>query len=180
LEIQQNTKEGNTVKYVGLVESLHQLKTAIVKWKQIYLLSAPIDGKISFFNNYWATHQNIKEGDQVMAIVPHGNMRIVGLLSLPLQGSGKVEAGQRVKIKFESYPYQEFGIVEGVVDNKSLLPKDNQSIVVRVTLPNGLKTTYNKELKFDQQMQGLAEIVTEDRRFIERVFDKLISAFKNH
>jgi multidrug resistance efflux pump len=179
LEIQQNTKEGNTVKYVGLVENLHQLKTAILRWKQTYLLTAPIPGKVSFFNNYWATHQNIKEADQVMAIVPQNDSTIIGMVSLPMHGSGKVKAGQRVKIRFDSYPYQEYGMVDGVVDTKSLLPKDNASISVRVQLPNGLKTSYQKTLKFDQQMQGIAEIITEDRRFIERVFDKLISAFKN-
>jgi multidrug resistance efflux pump len=180
LEIQQNTKEGNTTKYVGLVENLHQLKTGILRWKQTYLLTAPIDGKVSFFNNYWATHQNIKETDQVMAIVPQGDGTMIGQVALPMFGSGKVRAGQRVKIKFDSYPYQEFGLVDGIVDTKSLLPKDNTSISVRVRLPNGLKTSYNKTLPFDQQMQGTAEIITEDRRFIERVFDKLISAFKNH
>jgi HlyD family secretion protein len=180
LEIQQNTKEGNTTKYVGLVEHLHLLKTGILRWKQTYLLTAPIEGKVSFFNNYWATHQNIKEGDQVMAIVPQGDAAIIGQVALPMFGSGKVKQGQRVKIKFDSYPYQEFGMVDGLVESKSLLPKDNASIAVRVQLPNGLKTSYNKMLKFDQQMQGTAEIITEDRRFIERVFDKLISAFKNH
>jgi multidrug resistance efflux pump len=179
LEVNQSSKESNSTKYVSLVESIQQLRTAIQKWKQQYLLMAPISGKVSFFNSYWAENQDVKDGAEVMAIIPsHGSAK-VGLVSLPTFGSGKVKAGQRVVIKFESYPYQEHGVVEGVVESKALLPKD-KTLTVRVTLPNGLKTSYGKELKFDQQMQGLAEVITEERRFIERMFDKLISAIKNH
>ena len=115
-----------------------------------------------------------------MAIIPPNGKDIVGFVSLQMSGSGKVKEGQRVVIKFDSYPYQEYGVVEGTVLAKALLPKNDKVISVRVDLPKGLMTSYNKTLKFDQQMQGSAEIITEERRFIERLFDKLISAFKNH
>jgi multidrug resistance efflux pump len=179
LEVNQSSKESNSTKYVSLVESIQQLRTAVQKWKQQYLLTAPISGKVSLFNNFWAENQDVKDGSEVMAIIPPNGSNKVGFVSLPTFGSGKVKQGQRVVIKFESYPYQEHGVVEGIVDSKALLPKD-KTISVRVTLPNGLKTSYNKELKFDQQMQGLAEVITEERRFVERMFDKLISAIKNH
>ena len=179
LEVNQSSKESNSTKYVSLVESIQQLRTAVQKWKQQYLLTAPISGKVSLFNNFWAENQDVKDGSEVMAIIPPNGSNKVGFVSLPTFGSGKVKQGQRVVIKFESYPYQEHGVVEGTVDSKALLPKD-KTISVRVTLPNGLKTSYGKELKYDQQMQGLAEVITEERRFIERMFDKLISAIKNH
>jgi hypothetical protein len=51
---------------------------------------------------------------------------------------------------------------------------------VRVKLTNGLVTSYGKTLTFDQQMLGSAEIISEDKRFVERLFNKLISAFKNN
>ena len=179
LDVQQNSSETNTSKYVGLVEAANQLKSSLLKWKQTYLLTAPTSGKISFFNNYWAEHQNIRDGAEVMAIVPPNGAGIVGLVELPLAGSGKVNTEQRVVMKFDSYPYQQFGTVEGKVSSKALLPRDNKTVAVRVALPNGLQTTYGKSLKFDQQMIGSAEIITEERRFVERLFDKLISAFRN-
>ena len=179
LEVNQTTKESNSTKYVSLVETIQQLRTAIQKWKQQYLMTAPISGKVSFFNNYWAENQDVKDGSEVMAIIPPNGSGKIGLLSLPMAGSGKVKEGQRVVIKFDSYPYQEHGVVDGIVESKALLPKD-KTLTVRVILPNGLRTSYGKDLKFDQQMQGAAEVITEERRFIERMFDKLISAFKNH
>jgi multidrug resistance efflux pump len=178
-DLKQNTQTTNSTQYNSLVESINQMRTAIARWKQTYLLSAPTGGKISFFNNFWAENQDIKEGAEVMAIVPPSGSDIVGFVELQSSGSGKVKEGQRVVIKFDSYPYQEYGIVEGTVTSKALLPKNDKAISVRVNLPLGLKTSYHKTLKFEQQMQGGAEIITEERRFIERMFDKLISAYKN-
>jgi multidrug resistance efflux pump len=183
LELNQTDQTSISSQYNNLVESVNQLKTAIAKWKLTYLMNAPLSGKVTFFNNYWHESQDIKEGAEVMAIIPvngtSGN-DMVGIIELQSSGSGKVKEGQRVVIKFDSYPYQEFGMVEGKVLQKALLPKNDKAISVRISLPNGLKTSYNKNLKFEQQMQGYGEIITEERRFIERMFDKLISVFKNH
>ena len=41
---------------------------------------------------------------------------------------------------------------------------------VDVELPQKLITSYNKEIDFKQEMQGSAEIITEDLRLIERFF----------
>jgi multidrug resistance efflux pump len=183
LELQQTNQTSNTSQYNNLVESVNQLRTTIAKWKLTYLMTAPLSGKVSFFNNYRAESQDIKEGAEVMAIIPantSSNSDIVGFIELQSSGSGKVKEGQRVVIKFDSYPYQEYGVVEGKVLQKALLPKNDKAISVRISLPQGLKTSYHKTLKFEQQMQGSAEIITEERRFIERMFDKLISVFKNH
>jgi hypothetical protein len=37
----------------------------------------------------------------------------------------------------------------------------------------GLKTNYGVELNFHAEAKGTAEIITEDRRLIERFFDNL-------
>ncbi len=40
---------------------------------------------------------------------------MLGKALLPLQGSGKVHVGQRVHIRLNNYPDQEFGYVKGQV-----------------------------------------------------------------
>jgi len=45
-------------------------------------------------------------------------------------------------------------------------------------LPKTLITSYNKEIEFKQEMQGVAEIITEDLRLIERVFYQFKKIFK--
>ena len=91
-------------------------------------------------------------------------------MSIPSVNSGKVIPGQKVLIKLDNYRYQEFGIVEGRVQNISLTPGEKGNYYVDVLLLNGLKTSYNKNLPFDKELKGNAEIVTQDLRLIERFF----------
>ncbi len=91
-------------------------------------------------------------------------------MSVPAANSGKIVAGEKVLIKLDNYRYQEYGIVEGKVQNISLSPDKEGNYYVDVILPKGLKTSYNKNLTFDKELQGNAEIVTQDLRLIERFF----------
>jgi HlyD family secretion protein len=47
-----------------------------------------------------------------------------------------------------------------------------------IELKNKLVTNYKKELPFNQEMQGNAEIITKDRRLIERLIEPLVSVFR--
>ena len=40
--------------------------------------------------------------------------------------------------------------------------------MVDIELPNGLRTSYNKELLFLPEMEGQADIITEDMSLLER------------
>lgn len=176
----QRSREANASTYMRLMESINQLQNKIDQWKRTYLLTAHMDGVVSFFNAT-GVRQYIRQGDAIMAILPLGFSReekneLIGKVSLPVSGSGKVERDQRVIVKFESYPYQEFGTVEGRVVHKARLPR-NDTYAIEVSFPNGLQTSHGRVLNFDQQMSGTAEIITQDKRFIERIFEKLIEAF---
>jgi HlyD family secretion protein len=94
-----------------------------------------------------------------------------------MQGAGKVKVGQQVNIKFLNYPHIDFGMVMGVIKSISLIASDN-NYTVEVDLPDGLKTSYGEELPFSHQMQGYAEIITEDIRLLERIFKPIKSILK--
>ncbi|MCB0532503.1 MAG: HlyD family efflux transporter periplasmic adaptor subunit [Lewinellaceae bacterium] len=158
-----------------LRQSLNSLQASIDKWKQTYLLTAPIDGRVSLNATYFSAKQFVKQGDQVLVIVPPKSDKIVGRLLLPVAGSGKVLPGQRVILKLDSYPYYEFGTLRGQVISKSLVPRDNKYAIL-VYLPDGLKTSYNREIPFEQQLQGSAEIITEEKRFLQRIYEQVFAA----
>ncbi len=41
---------------------------------------------------------------------------------------------------------------------------------IKIKLPTGLKTNYDKTLPFRTEMEGSLEIITEDLRLLERTF----------
>lgn len=152
----------------ALNQSMQALKSQIETWEQTYLLRAPIDGKISLFN-YWAVNQNLKQGDEVISIVPSEKQEIIAKLFLPVQNSSKLKIGQIVNIKLDNYQFQEFGMLKGQIKNVSLMPQ-KESYAIEVSLPNNLMTSYNKQLDYKEEMQGTADIITEELSIFDRVF----------
>lgn len=154
-----------------LRSSLNQLQAEIDTWEMNYALTSPVDGEITF-TQYWTSNQNVVAGNVVFNVVPVNQGEIIGKALLPIERSGKVKKGQKVNIRFNNYPDKEFGIVQGVVENISLIPvADGQNVknyMVDIRLPNGLRTSYNKELPFLPETEGQADIITEDISLLER------------
>ncbi len=150
-----------------------QLFSEIQAWEQDYALITPIDGRVTF-TNYWVKNQNVTAGETVFTVVPSQNQEIIGKAQMPLTRSGKVKPGQQVNIRFSNFPDNEYGIIKGKVKTISMVPsKDAQGLdyyTVEIDLPDGLKTTYNKELPYLPEMQAQADIVTEDISLLERFF----------
>ena len=178
IENQKNEVDQRTQYQLDLNEAFENLNAACNDWELNYVLTAPVDGIVSF-NKFWSVTQNVKEGDRVMTIVPEDPGKLIGKVELPVRGSGKVKPGLNVNIKFDNYPYMEYGIVKGVVSNISLVPENN-FYMVEVSFPNGLVTTYNRHLGLQNEISGNAEIITEDLRLIQRIFNPLRSLWKEH
>ncbi len=174
MELQQAEKE--TVIQQNYRTHAEQLQNAINSWELTYCLTSPIDGKVTF-TTYWNENQFITSGDNVFTIVPDEKEQLLGKAKLPMERSGKVKVGQRVIIRFNNFPDQEFGIVNGIVNTISLVPQEN-FYQVEIGLPDGLETNYGRTLPVTHEMKASAEIVTEDLRLIERFFMPLRKIFK--
>ena len=148
-----------------------QLQAEIQSWELNYTLVAPIDGKITF-TNYWVENQNVTAGSDVFTVVPLETSPIIGKAMLPIARSGKVKTGQKVNIRLQNFPENEYGILRGTVENISLTPAQSGEMAyysVEISLNEGLVTTYKKELPRLPDMQGQADIITEDLSLLERL-----------
>ena len=168
----QKKKSQNT-----LVEAMNVLKSRLAYWEQAFIIKSPIAGKVSFAN-FWSKNQQVKKDEIVFSVIPEKQSQIIGRISLPAKGAGKVAVGQKVNIRFENFPYMEFGYIKATVKNISLMP-NNENYVVEVEMPQDLRTNYNIPLKFSQEMKGSAEIITSDLRLIQRFFNPVKSMLKH-
>jgi multidrug resistance efflux pump len=184
IDLRQSQKDGFSGRRLTIEEDLESIRSDIATWKQQYLLLAPIDGRISF-SNIFSEQQFVEANEEVLTIVPDSDKgKMVARALLPISNSGKVQPGQRVNIQLDGFPFTEFGIVIGKVEQISLVPlsSSDQSeghYLVDIQLPDTLRTTYNKEIPFRQEMQGTANIVTDDRRVMVRILDRVLSALRN-
>lgn len=154
----------------AISDAQRQLESELAAWEQQYLLKAPLSGRVTL-TNYWSNAHFVQPGEEIMTVVPQADA-LYGQVRMPIAGSGKVETGQTVRIKFDNYPYAEYGTVRGEVASISAVPHQ-QLYTIAVRLPEGLTTSYRKELPFRQEMQGTADIVTRDLRLLERIFYQL-------
>jgi multidrug resistance efflux pump len=174
LELQLKKQEQSASLTTSVETALNRLKASVSTWEKQYLIVAPIDGQVTF-NKIWSVNQNIKTGEKVMTIIPSEQGEYIGKIRLPVSGAGKVKEGHQVNIRFENFPYLEFGMVKGEVSNVSKVPQDDY-YTVEVLLPEGLMTYYGVEISFSQNMQGQAEILTDKMRLLQRIFNPVRSA----
>lgn len=168
----QKKKAQNT-----LIEAMNILKSRLAYWEQSFIIRSPIAGNVGF-TNFWSTNQQVKKDEIVFSVIPEEKSLIIGRISLPVKGAGKVAIGQKVNIRFENFPYMEFGFLIGRIKSISLIPS-NENYIVEVEIPQDFKTNYGISLRFSQEMKGSAEIITEDLRLIQRFYNPVKSLIRH-
>ena len=128
----------------------------------------------------------------LLTIVPAGAV-LQAHLYAPSRGIGFVKAGQRVQLRFQSFPYQKFGFHEGVVSAvaraaaaPSELPQSlsgtggagalNEPVYrITIDIPKQHVMAYGQNMQLQSGMRVDADIFIENRRLIEWMFDPLLS-----
>lgn len=177
LDLRQRVDNQGRNQVLALRAALATLRGAIARWDQEFVLRAPSAGRVSLFR-VLGEHQFVDEGAPLLAIVPEAGGRTVGRVLLASDGAGRVEVGQRVMMRLESFPARQYGAVVGRVTRISQLPlekrdSDEAQYLVDVAVPADLVTTYRRHLPFRQEMRGDADIITRNRRLISRLFDQV-------
>jgi multidrug resistance efflux pump len=178
LSVQRIDKERQLL--VALLGSYSDLKENIRLWEKQYVLVAPFDGKMEFLD-FLKNDDFVNSGKEIFSIIP-SEQGIYGQVLLPEAGAGKVRVGQEVIAKLNNSPFEEFGTMRGKVHSISLVTNQQvdagtqnkiEVFLVTVELPDGLTTNYGKPLNFYFGAKGTAEIITNDKRLYQRLFDNL-------
>ncbi len=158
-----------------VLESRNQLLAAIAIWEKNYVLKAPGQGSIYYFEA-WAQNQEVELGVPIFSLIPDTE-QITGRATVNKRGAGKLKAGQSVNIKLDNYDYKQFGMLTGHVDQISPIPQA-ENYLISISLENGQETTYGKQLDFKVELSGQAEIITEELRLLERIFFEVARMYK--
>ena len=160
----------------ALTDSAQKLLAAVNVWEAEYVLRSPVDGTVGFYD-FWSGEQFVTAGKEVFIIAPQISP-LIGRVPVHALGAGKMRPGQIVRIRFDDFPYKEFGIATGQVDNVSLVAQKGAHLV-SVRLASPLTTNYGRQLPFKQEMMGDASIVIEERSLLGRIFSEVRDAFVN-
>jgi hypothetical protein len=90
-------------------------------------------------------------------------------LNIPMRGAGKAHQGQKVHIRLDNYPSEEFGFLEGKIT--TMIPVSIENYYrAEVHLTKGLITSNNVTLPVQHFLLGNAEIVLDEKNLFQRVF----------
>ncbi|MFU8862181.1 MAG: HlyD family efflux transporter periplasmic adaptor subunit [Cyclonatronaceae bacterium] len=167
MELDRRIEEQRSV----FLQSLNLMKSAIEDWKRNYLIVAPFGGRV-VYAGIVQENQTVAAGQELFYLQPE-NTAWFGELSVSQQSFGRVEEGQRVMVRFSGYPYHEFGSVYGEVEYFSDFPIRDSLFFAKVHFPDGLLTSYGHNIAPRDGMTGQAEIITQDMRLLERVYNNI-------
>lgn len=148
-----------------------------------YTLRASIDGKV--------TALQARVGEQSingapLAIVLPENSVLIAEVYIPSRAIGFVEPGKQVKLQYDAFPYQKFGIAYGKISNVASAAQLPQEIGinsqtggpvyrVEIRLETQSVEAFSRDMPLQAGMELTANIVLEDRKLIEWLLEPVIS-----
>lgn len=132
-----------------------------------------------------------KSGEQVepgvpLAIVLPDGASLIAELYLPSRAAGFVEPGQDVRLMYDAYPYQKFGIARGEVrfvaavaqrPDEIGIAADSPELLYRVRVAPDASSVraFGREHALQPGMELSADVVLEDRRLVDWLLEPLKS-----
>lgn len=171
--IQQLQIEASTLQ-AKIVEAETLLKTAQTQLEQLYLY-APVNGVISSLKI--KNRGEVTQPAQTVAEIMPDHVPLVLSAVLPNREAGTVQTGMTVQIKFDAFPYQEYGVVSGKVISISPNAEVDERIGavyrVKIALDRKVVTHEGRTIELKAGQTAQAEIITRRRRIIEILLDPI-------
>nr|WP_310833489.1 HlyD family efflux transporter periplasmic adaptor subunit [Aetokthonos hydrillicola] len=169
LQSQIGTLKSQIAQTISQITSLNlQLEQRIVR--------SPIDGMI-FELPIKKAGTVVQPGERIAQVAPK-NTAFILKAQMPIQNSGFLKVGMPVKIKFDAYPFQDYGVVPGEVRWISPDSKHQQTTsgnIETFELDVSLKQLYiesgDKRISLAPGQTATAEVVIRQRSVIDYILD---------
>ena len=170
-------------KLAAVQNEISNLKQRIteIRGRSHHLVTAPIGGVITAINV--SNGETINANRPILSILPR-HSRLFAWLLLPSRAAGLAEDGQRVRLMFDSFPYQKFGTQPGSIvsiSGAAISPGDLSGpvqvlepvYVAKVALDKLTITAFGKERSLQTDMLLSADIVLAKRSILEWMLNPL-------
>jgi multidrug resistance efflux pump len=154
-------------------QALQTLKSQVDEWLKKYVLSAAVGGKL-FFTVPLQENQYL-EADKLLGYINPNDTRFYAETILSQTNFGKLDTGLAVQLRFDAYPYQEIGFVEGKLNYISSIPSDS-GFLSTIRLNNGLVTNNHKLIPYKSGLKCQVIIITKVMRLSDRLYYNVVKA----
>jgi len=122
--------------YLSAKLSLYEMEQRLqqIKGTSDYAIKSPCDGTVSVL--IAAQGDRITEQKPLASIIPEGS-ELQGMLFVPTNSIGFVKQGQKVLLKYQAFPYQQFGLYESEINyiDRSVLSSEDVKVPINLNGP---------------------------------------------
>jgi membrane fusion protein len=122
----------------------------------------------------------------MLAILPDDS-RMQAVLFVPSQAAGFIRTGQEVRLRYDAFPHQRFGVHSGVVESvsRTMLNPGDEVGPLRLQIPayrvvasldSESVMAHGESIPLQPDMTLQADVVRERMRIIEWIFDPVRAA----
>ncbi|WP_252895613.1 HlyD family efflux transporter periplasmic adaptor subunit [Photobacterium phosphoreum] len=166
------------------LEVITQNKVEFISQSDSQVLS-PIKGVIASI--LAVEGHSVSNGQTLLVISPDSEKAFIELYA-PSRSIGFIKVGQKVRLRFDAFPYEKFGVQAGIITSisKSAIAADmisNHGLVnntevgglyqVRVELLKPTITVYGREERFVSGMTVIADVELDTRKIYEWMLEPL-------
>ncbi|MFM2064902.1 MAG: hypothetical protein RLZZ507_4573 [Cyanobacteriota bacterium] len=158
-----------------ITQTKSQIKSLELQLQQ-RVVRSPIDGTI--FELPVKKPGSVVQPGQMMAQIAPKGADLILKAQMPSQQSGFLKVGMPVKIKFDAYPFQEYGVTQGRVtwispDAKMQenSPTRLETYELEITLEKPYIQAGNKRIPLTPGQTATAEVIVRQRRLIDFILD---------
>jgi len=148
------------------------------------IIRAPVSGQVTTVLAYPGL--SVTPNQTMLAILPEDSGLQAELL-VPTHAAGFVQSGQQVRLRYDAFPHQKFGVYAGSVRlvSRTVLNPEDQAGPVRLQTPayrvivdldaNSV-IAYGEEIPLRPGLTLQADVIRERMRLIEWIFDPVRAA----
>jgi HlyD family secretion protein len=158
----------NTIK-----EQQHKFRQALSSmvnetdvWMMKYVILSPLAGKIGYAG-ILQENQNVAMNQELFIVNP-GNTNFFGEVQIPQYNMGKVSLGQRTLVKMRSFPFEEYGIINGKISYITDVALRDSVFIAKIDFINFEQKDKSQPIILKNGMMADAEIITRESSLLQR------------
>lgn len=157
-----------------MAETRTLLTSAKTKVKQKYF-TAPVNGTVSSLDIN-QPGKVVQAGETLAEIAPQGSPLVLSAV-LPNDKAGLVSQGMPVQVKLDAYPFQDYGIIPGIVTFISADSEADQELgevyQVEIKLEKDYVIDNQQPIKFKAGQTATADIIIRRSRILDILLDPI-------
>ncbi|KRT13509.1 hypothetical protein ASU31_24365 [Pedobacter ginsenosidimutans] len=158
------------------LQSLKKLESEIDAWMSTNALISPETGKLTFAGII-QRNQNVAQNQEVF-IVNAGNTSFFGEVQIPQYNMGMIRKGQKTLIKLHSFPYEEFGMLNGHISSISDAAYKDSIFFANIDFEK--IETKQQRIILKSGMMADAEIITNNTSLLMKLLKNANKIFFSH